>query len=186
MKGYIYPMYAGADPDAGWLMNDPIFGRAPTIGACVPNIRRAVEIGDYIFCISGRVEGVKPYVVGRLRVKEKIDALAAYHRFPENRLSKSVSGQNLGNVIVTGEGKQHPLDRHSSFERRVENYIIGDSPIFLDDSEAIARAREETLPFLSDLFEKQGNRVFDIVGRWRKLDEDQVKRLNNWLSNFNE
>lgn len=181
MKGYIYPMYAGADPGRGWIMNDPIFGRVPTIGACMPNIRRAVEIGDYIFCISGRIDGVKPYVVGGLRVAEKIDALAAYHRFPEFRLRKSDNGQIIGNIIVTTDGEQHSLDDHSGFERRVENYVVGDDPVYLDDDRAIERAREVTLRFLSKLLGKEGNRVFEIVNRWRRLDEDQVHQLREWL-----
>ncbi len=184
MKGYIYPMYKGADPGTGWIMNDPIFGRVPTLGACVPNIRRAVQIGDYIFCISGRVDGVKPFVVGGLRVAEKIDALAAYHRFPECRVTNSDNGQVLGNIIVTADGQRHPLDDHFAFERRVANYIVGDDPVYLDGDKAIERAREKTLPFLSNLLGKEGNRVFDVVHRWRRLDEDQVHQLREWLLGF--
>lgn len=147
----------------------------------MPNIRRAVEAGDYIFCISGRIDGVQPYVVGGFKVAEKINALAAHRRFPEYRLSKNENGQILGNIIVTARGNQHPLDDHSAFGRRVENYIVGDDPVCLDSNEAIERAREETLRFLSDLFGKEGNRVFDIVNRWRRLDDAQVHRLREWL-----
>ena len=181
MKRYIYPMYVGADPGKGWIMIDPIFGGVPTLGACMPNIRRAVEVGDYIFCISGRVAGVQPYVVGGFKVAEKINALAAHGRFPEYRLSKKENDQILGNIIVTAKGDQHTLDDHSDFARRVENYIVGDDPVCLESNEAIERAREETLGFLSDLFAKEGNRVFDIVNRWRRLDEAQVHRLREWL-----
>ncbi len=49
MSGYIYTMYAGADPGHGWVLNDPVLGTVPTLGACVPNIRRVVKQGDYIF-----------------------------------------------------------------------------------------------------------------------------------------
>src|ERR1700733_14571852 len=44
MKGYIYTMYAGADPAHDWTLNDPIFGNSPTLGACVPHIRKAVNV----------------------------------------------------------------------------------------------------------------------------------------------
>src|SRR5689334_4451772 len=62
MNGYIYTMAAGADPGHGWVMNDPIFGDVPTLGACVPNIRRVVEEGDYIFVVSGRVRNERQFV----------------------------------------------------------------------------------------------------------------------------
>jgi hypothetical protein len=90
MKGYIYTMYGGADPDLGWQMTDPIFGKKPTLGSCVPNIRRAVVPGDHIFVISGKVAGVQQYVVGGFKVAEKISALTAFKRLPENRLHKDV------------------------------------------------------------------------------------------------
>jgi hypothetical protein len=54
MKGYIYTMFRGADPGQGWHMTDPIFGKIPTLGACVPNIRRVVTSEDYIFVIKGQ------------------------------------------------------------------------------------------------------------------------------------
>lgn len=181
MKGYIYPMYAGADPAFGWIMNDPIFSRVPTLGACMPNIRRAVNIGDYIFCISGRIPDVKPYVVGGFRVAEKIDALAAYHRLPENRLARAENGQITGNIIVDANGKHNALDHHAAFERRIENYVIGDQSVFLESAASIDYAREQTLPMLSKIFAKDANRVFDIVNRWRRLDENQIGRLYDWL-----
>lgn len=107
MSGYIYTMYAGADPGHGWTLNDPIVGKAPTLGACVPNIRRNVKIGEWLFAISGRIKGAPQFVVCGFKVNEKIDQLAAFHRFPENRLHKSPTGQLLGNVIVNADGSQH-------------------------------------------------------------------------------
>lgn len=180
MNGYIYTAYAGADAATGWIMSDPIISKTPTLGACVPNIRRAVKIGDWIFSISGRVLGVSQFVVGGFRVAEKIDQLAAYERFPENRVRKK-GRQTIGNVIVTAEGTQHPDDRHTNFERRIENYIVGDQPILLDTPEQIARGRSETLAKLSDIFDRKGNRVFDVIGRFRKMDESQVIQMRDWL-----
>lgn len=180
MNGYIYTSYAGADPDAGWTMSDPIISETPTLGACVPNIRRAVNIGDWIFSISGRVPGRSQFVVGGFRVAEKIDQLAAFDRFPENRLRKN-EGQMVGNVIVTADGRQHPDDRHTNFERRIENYIVGEKPILLDTPQQISRGRAETLTKLSQIFGREGNRVFDVIGRFRKMDEGQVNQMRDWL-----
>jgi hypothetical protein len=184
MKGYIYTMFRGADPDYGWILNDPIFSKRPTLGACMPNIRRQVELGDYIFTISGRVDGVQQYVVGGFRVAEKISALAAFRRLPENRLRVSEDGQVLGNIIVNSRGNHHPLDDHDKFLSRVDNYIIGDKPLQVTSPESVAAGREQTVPFLNDLFEKEGQSVADVIGRWRRLDARQIDELNAWLRNL--
>src|SRR5688572_14539987 len=123
MKGYIYTMFAGADPGVGWRMTDPIFGRTPTLGACMPNVRRLVVPGDHIFVVSGRVKNVQQYVVGGFKVAEKIDALAAYHRFPENRMKRSLGGEMEGNIITLPDGTQNPVDYHEGFAERVRNYV---------------------------------------------------------------
>src|SRR5262245_49994656 len=121
-------MFAKADPGKGWKLNDPIFGKVPTLGACVPNIRRIVVPGDHIFVISGRFPSVQQYVVGGFQVAEKISALAAYGRFPELRQRVSGDGIVSGNIIVTPQGKQSAADYHENFERRIENYIVGKKP----------------------------------------------------------
>ena len=181
MSGFIYTSYEGADPEKGWIMSDPILAAVPTLGACVPNIRRAVKLGDWIFTVSGRVPGVAQYVVGGFQVTEKIDQLAAYKRFPENHVRRAKSGQLTGNVIVQADGTQHPDDRHANFERRIENYLVGHNPILLDEPNEVARARAETLGTLSRIFDREGNRVFDIIARGRKMDDKQVEELRGWL-----
>jgi hypothetical protein len=186
MKGYIYTMYAGADPGHGWVMNDPILAPSPTLGACVPHIRRAVVEGDHIFVISGRVPGERQFVVGEFEVAEKIDALAAYRRFPENRLKLGPNGQILGNVIVDSRGNHHKLDDHKNFEDRIENYIVGRDPLVLQTPAQFKAARDETIDILSDVFQKKGERVFDIIGRYRKMDQSQVEQVRAWLKNLSE
>src|SRR5262245_40327192 len=98
MASYIYILGDGADPASGTLLNDPLFGPVPSMGACRPDLRRNVAIGDWIFAISGRKRHVQQYVVGGLRVGEKIDALAAYHRMPQNRLHRNAEGKIVGNI----------------------------------------------------------------------------------------
>ena len=182
MKGYIYITGTGADPGRG-NFNDPLFTRVPTLGACMPNIRRLVVPGDYIFVVSGKVPSVQQLVVGGLRVKEKIDAIAAYNRFPENRLVRDDNGIVQGNIIVTANGKKHPLDHHQqdSFAARVQNFVVGSSSVSLKTPKEIALGRDQTLGKLSDVLGKKGNRVIDVMSRWAKLDERQVDDLVNWL-----
>lgn len=186
MKGYIYTMYAGADPSRGWVMNDPVFVGSPTLGACVPHIRRAVSVGDHVFVISGRVEGEPQFVVGGFEVAEKISALAAFRRFPENRLKIHENGQVVGNVIVDSRGRHHPLDEHENFERRIENYIVGRNPVVLETAAQFKAAKDETADMLSDVFERRGTRVFDIIGRYRKMNETQVEQIRAWLKRLSE
>ena len=184
MSGYIYTMYEGADPGHGWTLNDPIFSAPPTLGACMPNIRRSVSVGDFIFSISGRVTGERQFVVGGFKVAEKINALVAFHRFPEYRLREGTGGETLGNIIITDRGVQHPLDHHSNFEKRVENYIVGCDPVYLESDAEYDRAREQTIPVLQDIFHKSGERVFDIIGRHRKMTDAQVSALLSWLQSI--
>lgn len=186
MKGYIYTMFAGADPGCGWTMTDPIFDKVPTVGACMPNVRRLVTPGDYIFVISGRRPGVRQYVVGGLRVAEKINALVAYKRFPEYRLTAAENGSVSGNIIVDSQGKHNELDYHTNFGKRIENYIVGRDPIVLEDRREIELGREQTVPVLQELFQKQGRVVADIVGRWRRLDENQIDNVLQWLTTLKE
>jgi hypothetical protein len=183
VKGYIYITGSGTDPAARKNLNDPLFTKTPTLGACMPNIRRVVTLGDYIFVVSGKVPGVQQYVVGGMRVEEKISALAAFKRFPENRLHRNSDGLLWGNIIVDSRGKQHALDHHpsNSFQDRVKNFIVGSNPISLETEREVAIGREQTLPKLSDVLGKKGNRVIDVMSRWAKLDEAQVKDLIAWL-----
>lgn len=185
MKGYIYITGNGADPGAGRVLNDPIFSKVPTLGACMPNIRRAVRKGDYIFVISGKMPNLQQYVVGGFKVADKIDALMAHERFPDYRLHRDAEGNLQGNIIVEPDGKQHPLDHHdpATFEARIKNYIVGSDPVFLTSDRAVERGRAQTLGKLSQILEKpQKNRIIDMMGRWAKLDEQQIHKLVDWLT----
>jgi hypothetical protein len=184
MKGYVYISSNGTDPALRNNLNDPLFSRVPTLGACMPNVRRLVDIGDFIFLVSGKTTGARQYVVGGIRVEEKIHALAAYGRFPENRLSRLPDGRLTGNIIVQADGSQHPLDRHSptTFERRIENYIVGSRGIALTTEREVELGRQQTIEKLSSILgRQQRNRVIDIMGRWAKLDASQVDAMLDWL-----
>jgi hypothetical protein len=174
-------MFKGADPGAGWRMTDPLFGRVPTLGACMPNIRRAVLPGDFIFIVSGSVSGVQQYVVGGFRVAEKISALEAFERFPKNRMQLLDDGKLAGNIIVNYNGTRNELDYHSNFEKRIENYVVGRDPLVLETHEEIDLGRKQTLGVLQDVLKAKGQSIHDVVSRWRRLDQHQIEELVKWM-----
>lgn len=183
VKGYIYITGDRADPGMYDNLNDPLFESIPTLGACMPNLREWVNVGDFLFVVSGKAPGVQQYVIGGMRVAEKIDALAAYGRFPDNRLRIGEDGLLKGNVVVGPDGTKHPLDKHKQerFENRIQNFIVGTDAISLQTQREIALGREQSLRKLSEIFERPGNRAFDILGRQRKMNESQINGLMDWL-----
>lgn len=193
-KGYIYITSSGYDPEKGKHLNDPYLGRVPTLGACMPNIRRNVVPGDYIYVISGKLPPrdnqveIPQYIVAGFEVREKIHALQAYDRFPQHRLHRRGDGQLDGNVVVTGSGIQHPLDPHAmaTFGKRVDNYVVGGSPLILETSPEVEYGRADTMPVLRSLLGKQGPTPISVVGRWSKLDSGQLEELNQWLRSIKE
>jgi hypothetical protein len=180
MIGEIFITSSGYDPQQGKLVKDPYLGPAPSLGICRPDIRKRVVPGDYIFVVSGKVAGVQQYVIGGFEVEEKIHAMAAFQRFPDQRLHLS-EGQLAGNIIVNSRGKQHKLDGHRGFERRIDNYIVGKNPIALTTPEQIARGRAETLDVLREIMMKPGRAPLNVIGRGSKLTQDQVLQLRDWL-----
>lgn len=183
MADYIYITGTGSDPALLGNLNDPVFGEEPSLGACMTNIRRFVDVGNHIFVISGSTPGVQQYVVGGMQVAEKISALEAYNRFPQNRL-RIEDGKLIGNVIVDANGAKHNLDKHDlkSFENRAKNFIVGKNSISLDTVREVDLGRARTLEKLSEVFGKKGNRPIDIMGRWGKLSPDQSLDLRDWLT----
>lgn len=183
MKGYVYITGTGADPAALDNISDPMFGEVPSLGACMSNLREFVDIGDYLFVVSGKASDLAQYVFGGMRVSEKIDHLAAYGRFPQNRLRMREDGVVVGNIIVDENGNKHPLDHHSDrgFDRRVRNFIVGADPLAIQTPREVELARQQTLNKLADIVGKKGNRPIDILGRQRKLNESQVNEMIQWL-----
>ena len=184
VKSYIYISGHGADPQANGRLNDPILRGRASLGACMPNIRRLVERGDYIFVVSGKTSGVQQYVVGGFEVADKIDTLAAYQRFPENRLRLNDDGILEGNIIVNADGSKHALDTHqvSTFDNRVKNWILGNNPVALESDREVELGRMQTLDKLSSILNKpKANRIIDVMGRWAKMNEAQTAEMLTWL-----
>src|SRR5262245_58932612 len=119
MIGKIYVIRSGYDPEKGKHLNDPYLGPVPTLGACRPDMRERLAKGDHIFVVSGKVRNVDQVVLGGFEIAEKISAMEAYERFPEQRLRVLPNGQVTGNVIVRADGEQHELDDHNQFARRI-------------------------------------------------------------------
>ncbi len=162
-------------------VKDPYLGKNPSLGACRPDFRERLQKGDHIFVVSGKVWDVNQFVIGGFEIDEKISASAAYERFPEQRLSLLPDGQVSGNIIVDAHGKQHELDHHDQFARRIENYIVGRNPIALLTLEEMAEGRRQTLEILRDVFGIKGNSIRELMGRNRNLSEKQVEKLRAHL-----
>jgi hypothetical protein len=79
---------------------------------------------------------------------------------------------------------QHPLDSHSHFASRVENYLVGCEASYLENRTQYNSARSDTLEVLSSIFQKDGQRVFDIIGRHRKMNSTQVDELLQWIQSI--
>lgn len=187
MIGKIFITRHGYDPARGRHIKDPFLGDTPSIGACQPRLRKKLQKGDHLFVISGRAKGLEQFVLGGFEVERKISQLEAYEQFPEQRLHERADGQLAGNVIVDHTGKQHPLDDHTNFENRTEDYIVGSNPIALVSDTEIMRGREETLEALQEILKKSGRRPIDIVGRGgATLNEKQIEGLRYWLARLKD
>jgi hypothetical protein len=183
MVGKIFITRTGYDPQLGKHVKDPYLGPNPSLGACRPDIRRQLDKGDHIFVISGKVPGFNQFVIGGFEIAEKIDALSAYRLFPEQRLRVRDDGQLTGNIIVNSLGKQHKLDSHNGFDRRIQNYVVGTNLVSLTTDKEIDEGRKETLEVLREIFHKNGSSPIDIVGRWgTRLTEKQIIELRAWLA----
>lgn len=183
-KGYMYIASSGYDPEKGKHIKDPYLGDVPTLGACMPNIRKHVQVGDSIFVISGKLPNEDQYIIGGFEVAEKLPASEAFKKFPEHHLVKRVDHQLSGNIIINSRGEQHFLDNHKNFDNRLENYIVGKNSLFLRNPEEVIKGRKETLKILKNIFGKNGKSPQNIIGRMRKLDEKQVKIVTNWLKSL--
>ncbi|MBX9582189.1 MAG: hypothetical protein K2X87_17935 [Gemmataceae bacterium] len=185
MVGKIVITRTGYDPQLGKHVKDPYLGPRPTLGACRPDVREQLKVGDHFFVISGKVPGADQYVLGGFEIAEKIDATEAYQRFPDLRLRKREDGQLTGNIIVGADGRQHPLDDHTpkSFPRRVRNYVVGRDPVSLTTAAEIAEGRKHTLTVLRDILGRKGDSPFDLLGRSGAfLTDEQVRALRSWLT----
>jgi len=183
MTGKIFITRSGYDPQLGKHVKDPYLGPSPTLGACRPDIRRQLKIGDHIFVISGKIRHTNQFVMGGFEIESKIHALEAFDLFPKLRLRNLHDGQLTGNIIVSADGSQHELDNHSAFDRRIENYVIGTNLISLTSPEEIAEGRKQTLEALCDILHKKGESPIAVVGRFgTQLSDIQVFQLREWLA----
>ena len=182
MVGKIFITRSGYDPQLGKHVKDPFLGDPPTLGACRPDIRRQLKPGDHIFVISGKLSDANQFVMIGFEIATKMDATEAYRLFPQHRLRIREDGQPDGNIIVNGDGKQHELDDHTSFDKRIKHYVVGMNSIFPSTPDEISRCRAQTLDALQDILHKKGNSPVAVVGRWgAPLNEKQILQFREWL-----
>lgn len=187
MVGNIFITRYGYDPEVGKHIKDPTLGPHSSLGACRPDIRRKLSVGDHIFAISGKVAGALQFVMGGFEVAAKLDAKEAYMLFPDRRLHLLSDGQLSGNVVVNEMGNQHELDQHkqATFSKRTDNYIVGANCLALVTPAEIAAGRRETLEALQEILKKSGDSPIKIVGHYgTQLNEHQIEQLRDWLSSL--
>ena len=187
MIGKVFITRTGYDPQLGKHVKDPYLGECPTLGACRPDIREQVTKGDHLFFISGKVPDTNQFIMGGFEVAEKISAMEAYERFPDLRLRKRDDGQLTGNIIVNAHGIQHRLDDHSSFERRIQNYVVGRNLLSLTTIEEIAEGRDQTLDMLQEILGCVGPTAISMVHRsGKRMTARQVHAMRSWLTSIKQ
>lgn len=185
MVGKIFITSTGYGPQRGKHVKDPYLGATPTLGACRPDLRERLDRGDHIFVISGKIPDAPQYVMGGFEIDAKIDAITAYSCFPEHRLRIRPDGQLTGNIIVDASGRQHPLDEHESFDRRIKNYVVGNNLLALTTTPEIAAGRDQTLEVLRQILQNDGSSPFEVVGHYGStLNGKQIEQLRDWLGSI--
>jgi len=108
MPGKIMLTSMGMTRSSASTSRIPISGPNPTLGACRPDIREKLKEGDHLFFVTGKVPNANQFVMGTFEIGEKINAMAAYERFPGLRLHLREDGQLDGNIIIDENGAQQP------------------------------------------------------------------------------
>jgi hypothetical protein len=184
MIGKIFITRTGYDPLKGKHIKDPYLEGEPSLGACRPDIRKKLQVGDHVLTVSGKVPGVNQFVMSDFEVARKLHALDARKEYPQQRLRLRDDGQLTGNVIVTAGGKQHRLDGHDpkTFSKRLPNYIVGCNALVLSTEEEVERGRAETMEALQEILKKKGKSPIEVVGRWgTTITEEQIEQFRAWL-----
>jgi hypothetical protein len=120
--------------------------------------------------------------MGGFEVDAKMPAIEAYKRFRDQRLHRRPDGQLAGNIIVNARGEQHRLDNHSSFQRRIQDYIVGRNCLALVRASEIDLGRAETMDVLCDVFKKRARQPIELITRFgRRLTESQALQIRSWL-----
>jgi hypothetical protein len=185
MPSYIF-VSPGSDPGAGRALVDPMLTSSkPSMGTCRPDLRRMVKPGDHIFVVSGsRGRTYQQYVIGGMQIDEKLeDQIEALRRLPQNVLTFE-GRQKHGNIIALPDGTQHPKDRHSNFESRIKNYVLGKNAVVLETPREVEIGRERSVDILARLFDRSGSRIQQVMGRSRKLSDAQAERLRRALEDI--
>jgi hypothetical protein len=169
-----------------WLDNDPHFWtQPPTWGICRTDLRRVIEVDDFVFFVLPRASPLPQMIYGYFRVCEKITHMAAYfrHNLHSKRMRNKIPN---GNIIVDAELRYNRFDggRHRNRFERIKNYyIVGDEAEseFLAEQK-IRRLAPAFLGILNDIFGTQKDSVLGTIGRGgRRMSKEQVSHLLMWL-----
>src|SRR6266516_1867300 len=128
-----------------WIDNDPHFWTSPpTWGICRSDLRRKVNLGDYVFFVLPKHARHPQMIFGYIRVIEKINHVTAFSR--ANLVTKRMGKKDPnGNIIVNSRGRYNRFDlgaHQRIFEKVKPEYVVGDarSSRFFDDKKIRALA----------------------------------------------
>lgn len=154
-----------------------------TWGICRPDLRPAVNPGDYVFFVTPK-KSQPQMIYCYLKVKEKITHSEAFAR-PELE-KKRMTKNSGGNIIVDSQGKYNKYDggRHKDrFARIKEHYVIAD----MNSSEVLSEGKKtmlapKFLEKLNQVLGKNNGSIFEAISRkGRRLKDTQVENLLEWL-----
>jgi hypothetical protein len=166
--------------------NDPHFWSSPpTWGICRNDLRRKLDVGNYIFFVLPKNGKHSQMIFSYIRAEEKISHIDAYHR--SQLVSKRMGNKNPnGNIIVDARGKYNPFDAGAhkhSFNKIKQEYVIGKQ----GTSKFLSVKKIESLaPYfvskLSEITGKRGTRTIEIISRYGlELSVSQVQQLISWI-----
>ncbi|MDD1779035.1 MAG: hypothetical protein LUQ65_12790 [Candidatus Helarchaeota archaeon] len=178
--------YVKCRPNRDRLDNDPHFWNfPPTWGICRTDFRRMIGQGDYIFFVLPKHTNLPQMIYGYFKIREHIDHITAYRRFPKKRMR---NGNPNGNIIVNADGSYNRFDNgahRDRFDEIKKHYIVSDPKHFRFLKPAdINRLAPSFLETLNTVFKSNATDIFEVIGRkGRVLRDTQVSKLVNWLNN---
>jgi len=143
-----------------------------------------LDRNDYIFFVLPKHTNYSQMIYGYFKIREHIDHITAYRRFPQKRMR---NGNPNGNIIVDADGCYSELDNDvhkNRFTEIKEHYIVGDprNSWFLKPAD-IERLAPSFLTTLNRVFQSNAKEIFQVIGRkGRVLNDRQIRKLLNWLN----
>lgn len=191
MKGYIYieGYFKTVNILDPVLDNDPHFWVSPpTWGICRNDLRKCMEVGDYIFFVLPKYSNYGPnaqMIFGYFKVEKIISHSQAHTEYPQKRMKR---GKVNGNIIVDEIGLYNRFDKgiHKDKFNEIKYYYVVGS---LKNSEFLPQEKLKKLApkfrmTLNSIFNADKKGIHNIITRkGRRLNPQQIVKLLEFLRN---